>query len=170
MHRRFRYFADPVCAFALIAFAVNRFWLKPQGISGTFGQWYLNDVLCLPLFLPMILWLQRRMGLREHDGPPRAWEVLQHWAIFSILFEVILPHFPQYFLTAADPWDVVAYWVGGMGAWMWWNRRRLCLSLDAHELHWPFNLIDTPGIAGPDQHLPTRGGSQDFVAELINGR
>jgi hypothetical protein len=120
---QFRYLADPICMGAVVVYLVNRIWLKPLGISGTFGQWYLNDVLCLPLFLPVILWVQRRMGLREHDGPARVWEVLQHWGIFSILFEVILPRFPEYFRTTADAWDVVAYWVGGMGAWMWWRWR-----------------------------------------------
>jgi len=119
---RFRYFADPICISAIIIYAVNRFLLKPHGIGGTFGSWYLNDVLCLPLFLPMILYVQRRIGLRTHDGPPRMWEVLQHWAIFSVVFEIILPRFPQYFRTVADPMDVMAYLIGGMFAWMWWRR------------------------------------------------
>src|SRR6185436_6743501 len=76
---------------------------------------------CLPLFLPVILGLQRRVGLRNHDGPPRLWEVLQHWGIFSILVEVILPRFPQYFRTTGDAWDTVAYLLGGLAAWMWWS-------------------------------------------------
>ena len=123
--QRFRYFTDPICISALLIYPLNRWLLKPHGIGGTFGSCYLNDMLCLPLFLPMILWLQRRMGLRVHDGPPRVWEVLQHWAIFSILFEVILPRFPQYFRTVADPMDVVAYLVGGMMGWMWWRTGKI---------------------------------------------
>ena len=122
-HEKFRYLADPICLGAVVIYLVNRLWMKPFGISGTFGQWYLNDVLCLPLFLPVILWVQRRIGLRLHDGPPRVWEIFQHWAIFSIVFEVILPRWPQVFRTTADPWDVVAYLAGGMGAWMWWKGR-----------------------------------------------
>jgi len=122
---RFKYLADPVCIGSVVVYLVNRIWLKPSGISGTFGSCYLNDMLCLPLFLPMILWLQRRMGLRVHDGPPRVWEVLQHWAIFSILVEVLLPRFPQYFRTVADPMDVVAYLVGGMMGWMWWRTGKI---------------------------------------------
>ena len=120
--RRFQYLGDPVCIAAAIIYLVNRLYLKPHAMSGTFGEWYLNDVLCLPLFLPVILYVQRRMEVRFHDGPPRLWEVLQQWAIFSVLFEVILPRFPQYFRTTGDPWDVVAYLVGGMAAWLWWNR------------------------------------------------
>src|SRR5215211_5187572 len=115
MHKRpFRYLADPICISAMILYAANRWLLKPDGLSGTLGVWYLNDMLCLPLFLPVILGVQRRIGLRCHDGPPRMWEVLQHWAIFSVVFELILPRLPQYFKSVADPMDVVTYLIGGM--------------------------------------------------------
>jgi len=115
----------------MVIYAVNRWLLKPHGLSGTFGVWYLNDVLCLPLFLPMILYVQRRIGLRRHDGPPRMWEILQHWAIFSVVFEVILPRLPQCFRTTADPLDVLAYLIGGMMAWMWWRRSADHMSMTA---------------------------------------
>jgi hypothetical protein len=38
-------------------------------------------------------------------------------------FEVILPRFPQYFRTTADPLDVLAYLAGGTLAWIWWSFR-----------------------------------------------
>jgi hypothetical protein len=119
--RHFRYFADPICIAALIIYPINRWVLKPYGLSGAFGTCYLNDLLCLPLFLPMILYVQRRIGLRLHDGPPRMWEILQHWAIFSVLFEAILPRYPRYFRSVADPVDVVAYLAGGITAWLCWQ-------------------------------------------------
>src|SRR5207249_850406 len=119
--REFRYFADPVCITALLIYPLNRWLLKPHGIGGEFAVCYLNDILCLPLFLPMILYVQRRIGLRSHDGPPRMWEILQHWAIFSILFEVILPRYPKYFRSVADPLDVVAYMAGGIAGWLCWH-------------------------------------------------
>jgi len=121
LQRPFRYFADPICVSALVIYAANRWLLKPNDIGGTFGSCYLNDVLCLPLFLPMILRVQRWMRLRKHDEPPRMWEILQHWSIFSIVFEVILPMFPQSFRTTRDPMDVVAYLIGGVIAWLWWR-------------------------------------------------
>ncbi|HEV8379101.1 MAG TPA: hypothetical protein VGP99_09640 [Tepidisphaeraceae bacterium] len=40
---------------------------------------------------------------------------MQHWAIFSVVFEDILPRLLQYFKSVADPLDVVAYLVGGNG-------------------------------------------------------
>ncbi len=121
--RRFQYFADPVCIGSLLVYPLNRFYFKPHHIGGWFTHGYLNDVICLPLFLPMILYVQRLLGLRRHDGHPRWWEIAQHWAIFSVVFEVVLPRFPGSFDTTADPWDVVAYAAGGAAAGLWWRWR-----------------------------------------------
>lgn len=121
--RRFRYLADPACVGSLLLYAASRWLLKPHHIGGALTHDYLNDFLCLPLFLPMILWGQRRIGLRRHDAPPRLWEILQHAAVFSVIFEVVLPRYPEYFRTTADPFDAVAYFLGGLvAAWtIWWR-------------------------------------------------
>lgn len=123
-HGRFGYLADPICIASLLIYVVNRWYWKPRHIGGWFTHGYLNDVLCLPLFLPMILRAQQILGLRRHDDYPRLWEVLQHWAIFSIVFEVIIPRFPSRFDSTADPFDVLAYLAGGLLAWAWWSWRR----------------------------------------------
>ena len=101
--RPFRYFADSICIGSLLLYPLNRFYLKPHHIGGWFTHGYLNDVICLQLFLPMILFAQRVLGLRRHDGHPRAWEIAQHWAIFSVVFEEVLPRFGGTFDTTADP-------------------------------------------------------------------
>ena len=119
--RRFRYIADPVCIMSLLLYALNRFYLKPHHIGGWFTHGYLNDVLCLPLFLPMILRVQRLLGIRRHDDFPHVWELFQHWVIFSVVFEVILPRLPGTFDTTADPWDVVAYLAGAIVALCFWR-------------------------------------------------
>jgi len=120
----FRYYTDPVCIACLIIYPVNRWYLKPHHIGGWFTHGYLNDVMCLPLFLPMILYVQRLVGLRTHDGYPRWWEILQHWVIFSVVFELILPTMPGVFTHTQDPWNAVAYLVGGVLAGMIWNWRQ----------------------------------------------
>jgi hypothetical protein len=121
--RPFAYVADPVCVAAAILYALNRWFLKPHHIGGWFTAGYLNDVLCLPLFLPAILLAQRVVGVRPKNAYPRAWEMLQHWVIFSVAFEVVLPRFPRVYRTTADPLDVVAYLAGGLLAQAVWTGR-----------------------------------------------
>ncbi len=106
---------------SLAAYALWRFVLRPHGIQNNFTIAYLNDFLCLPLFLPISLYIQRCLRIRHHDAPPRLWEILQHWIIFSVLFEAILPCFPAQFHTTADPYDVLAYLAGGMTAAVCWR-------------------------------------------------
>jgi hypothetical protein len=119
----FRYYTDPICIACLIIYPINRWYLKPHHIGGWFTHGYLNDVMCLPLFLPMILYVQRLIGLRTHDGYPRWWEILQHWVIFSVVFELILPTTPRLFTHTQDPWNAVAYLVGGVIAGIIWKWR-----------------------------------------------
>ena len=119
---RFRYLLDPVFLVACLAYALNRLWLKPCGVGGWFSSSYLNDVLCLPIWVPVSLRLQRAVGARLAWCYPRLCEILLHWVVFSVLFEIVLPLFPQ-FKTTADPMDVLAYFVGGAAAWLIWRSR-----------------------------------------------
>ena len=116
----FRYLADPICIAALIIYPINRFVLKPHHIGGWFTHGYLNDVLCLPLFVPMILYFEHIIGLRKGRDFPRVWEIFQNFVAFTIVFQVITPRFPKTFITASDPWDILAYFIGGaLAGWYW---------------------------------------------------
>jgi len=120
--RRFAYWQEPLCVLAAAAYACNHFWWKPQTADGgAFVHCYLGDTLCLLVLLPVTLWLQRRLGLRRHDGAPTWREWLCHWALWSVCFEVIGPSLPLLAPGAVrDPWDVLAYAVGGaVGAVAW---------------------------------------------------
>ena len=127
--RPFRYLADPICIASILLYCLGRWYLKPHHIGGWFVHDYLNDLLCLPLFLPIILRLQSLVRIRRHNLPPTLFEVLHNWAIFSILFEVILPRLPAY-RTTADPWNVVAYLTGGLLAYAFWHRPRQLVRSD----------------------------------------
>jgi hypothetical protein len=113
---------DPICLLAIALFVVNRWWLKPAGVAPTFTHGYVNDLLCLPIFVPLSLLMQRWVRLRRHDRPPLAWEIVQHWIVFSVTFELIVPRLPG-FRSTADAWDVVAYLVGAAVAWIGWHWR-----------------------------------------------
>lgn len=124
----FTYVRDVVCITALVLYVVNRWLIKPWtlGIVPFFHD-YLNDILCIPLFLPPVLWIHKRIGLRPARWYPTAFEILFHLVVWSICFEVIAPSFPAIFRTTADPWDVAAYGVGaGIAGLVWgsWRDRR----------------------------------------------
>lgn len=118
----FRYCFDAVCIGSVLIYLVGRFYLRPRGIGGIWTASYLNDLLCLPIFVPFSLFLQRSMRLRKHDLAPTLFEILQHWAVFSIVFEVIVPRMPDQYQSTADVMDVVCYLVGGLLGWLIWGR------------------------------------------------
>jgi hypothetical protein len=120
-HRQFQYLADPACIISLLIYALNRHVLKPHHIGGWFTHGYLNDVLCLPLFVPMILYAQHLIGLRPHRRYPQFWEIFQNWAAFTIVFQLIIPRFPKTYISAGDPWDILAYLAGGVIAGYYWS-------------------------------------------------
>jgi len=120
--RPFRYLADPACITSLILYTLNRYLVKPHHIGGWFTHGYFNDVLCLPLFVPMILYAQHLIGLRRHARYPRIWEIFQIWASFVIVFQIVIPRFPKTFTTAGDPRDILAYLTGGIIAEFYWSR------------------------------------------------
>ena len=119
----FRYWRDPVCITACAAYAVNRWLLKPHFAMGSFMRGHFADVLLIPAALPLVLWLQRRLGLRTHDGPPGGGEILLHLAVWAFIAEGAGP-----FLThrgTADWRDVLAYSAGGAVCYVLWRRREI---------------------------------------------
>jgi hypothetical protein len=86
----------------------------------------------MPTALPVVLWIQRLVGLRKNDCPPSWPEIFLHLAVWSVMCKVIGPLFLN--VGVADPWDVLFFALGGLGAGLWWNRRALAPSPSRHEL------------------------------------
>lgn len=127
----FSYWRDGLFLAACSLYALNRWILKPR-IHSAFLHDHFNDLLLIPCALPLLLLLQRWLNLRLHDQPPTPGEIALYLVVWSILFEVIGPHImPR---AVGDPWDVVAYVVGGIIAGLWWHRRRLFRRASSHEL------------------------------------
>ncbi|MAD34684.1 MAG: hypothetical protein CMJ88_13145 [Planctomycetes bacterium] len=120
--RRFTYWQEPLCLLAVLLYSCNHFWLKAcVADKSSFVHCYLSDALCLPVLLPITLWLQRRLGLRAHDHAPSYYESAAHWALWTCCFELLGPAIPALAPGAvADPWDAVAYGAGGLlVTWSW---------------------------------------------------
>jgi hypothetical protein len=129
--KKFRYLGDGLFLISCSLYALNRWGIKPHTHNG-FLRFHFNDLLLMPCALPVLLWLQRIMNLRTIDGPP-TWNELALYTVFwSILFEVIGPHLIR--RTTGDPWDAVVYFIGGIGAGLWWNRHKLFSRWMADEL------------------------------------
>jgi len=104
-------------------FALNRWWIKPH-FSGAFWHSSLNDVLCLPVWMPVCVWLFARLRLRDFS-PPRPLEIAVCLLFWSVVFEVWLPHVSTFGkFSAGDPLDVLAYAGGGFLGWLWWEHLR----------------------------------------------
>lgn len=101
---------------------------------------YFGDVLCMPVCLPVTLWLQRQVGVRLHDCVPTGRELLLHWILWSCCFELLGPRLPLLAPGAVcDPLDTVAYAVGGLFAYIFWRsgaRRAVSLRSPVSVASW----------------------------------
>ena len=117
----FRYLRDPLFLTCFLLYFANRFIIK-RFVGGGFFHEHLNDLICLPFWVPIMLFLTRKAGLRDGDDPPRADEILIPLIVWSAVFELYLPHV-RYFqgLATADPTDIFWYTVGGLIASVAWQ-------------------------------------------------
>ncbi len=109
---------DPVCLSACLLYAAIR-WLVLPHMGGALLHGQLNDLLLIPAALPLVLWLQRLLGIRDHDRPPLWSEIGVHLVVWSLLFEVVGPRLMP---VTGDVLDVLAYATGGLASGLWWNR------------------------------------------------
>jgi len=128
----FRYWLDPLFLGCCALYVVNRWGVKPHFHVTFFHSW-LNDALLVPCALPLLLWVHARLGWRDSEAPPGAWEIITHLAGWSVLFEVIGPRFVHH--ATADILDVVAYTAGAAVAFLWWHRERFWQPATARVSH-----------------------------------
>jgi hypothetical protein len=123
---RYRYLKDPMFAGCVMLYLVNRWILKPF-LPNTFSVSYLNDLICIPFWVPIMLFIMRRMRLRKTDLPPQTNEIIIPLILWSIVFEVVLPVIPAFKgLATADPMDILCYTLGACIAAVIWRIRFSC--------------------------------------------
>lgn len=115
----FGFWCDPLCLLAVLSYAVNR-WLTHHGVTQPFFCGYFDDGLLIPAALPIVLGMQRGLGLRRHRLPPTWGEIFSHITVWAVICELVGPRWGHH--GVADGWDVVAYVVGGVFAGLWWHR------------------------------------------------
>lgn len=82
-------------------------------------QFYLNDLLVIPIVATLGMWLMRAV-LQQRDLILVRWQVIFTVAAFSIVFEMILPFLMKRY--TADPIDVLIYLIGGLFYWKMMNK------------------------------------------------
>jgi hypothetical protein len=117
----FAYLKDPLF---LTCFAV--YWVHRGAAACDWStpllRGYLNDVICAPFWVPILVWAIKKARLRRHDDPPNAVEIVIPVLIWTVLFEVVLPAQQTWNIpTVADPYDVLAYWLGALLAVFFWR-------------------------------------------------
>ena len=116
--KRFGYFRDELFLTAATCYGLNRWLVKPL-VASPFMRGQFNDLLLIPAALPVVLWVQRKLGLRTKDVPPSWSEIGFHLLVWSAICEYIGPMWLH--RGTSDLWDVAAYAVGGVAAGVWWN-------------------------------------------------
>ncbi len=118
---RFRYLRDPLFLVCLVLYFANRFVLKHL-VAGGFLHDHLNDLLCIPFWVPIMVFLMRKARLRGDDAPPHAEEILIPLVLWSAVFELYLPRV-EFFqgLAVSDHADILWYAVGALIASVVWG-------------------------------------------------
>ncbi len=126
---RYGYLRDPLFVSCVALYFVNRWMLKPL-FPCAFVNGYVNDLLCIPFWLPITLYLMRSLKLRGGDGPPDGGEIIVCLLVWSFVFELVVPQLRLFKGVAfTDPLDILAYTVGALLAavyWRIWYGRSAC--------------------------------------------
>lgn len=120
---RYGYLRDPVFVSAFLLYWLNRLAIKPFTDVG-FVHNHFNDFLCIPLFVPVVVFVARSCALRTHDRPPEVLEIFLPLLVWSIMFELVLPASPFWSQWAVgDPIDILWYSIGAFVASLCWTRQ-----------------------------------------------
>ena len=120
-HKTFGYLKDPVFRGALALYSVTLLVRLTVG-GGRFIEGYVNDLLCVGVWVPVLVWTTQRLNLRGYDGPPTGGEVAAAVIVWSVMFELLLPRCPGIGSRhVADPLDVVAYAAGALVCALAWR-------------------------------------------------
>jgi hypothetical protein len=121
--KSFRYLRDPLFLFCVVIYFLNRLILKPY-LPNAFSQFYLNDLICIPVWLPIMLFAMRKTGLRQDDRPPTWYEVSIPLLVWSFAFELIAPYTQTFRgIAFGDHIDILCYACGGLVGAIFWSLR-----------------------------------------------
>ena len=105
----------PFSLVALFVYSMNKVgYVFPDLI-----QFYLNDLLVVPIVATLGMWLMRWV-LQQRDLVLVQWQVIFIVVAFSVVFEMVLPFLMKRY--TGDPIDVLMYFIGGLFYWKIMNK------------------------------------------------
>jgi len=117
----FRYLTDPLFRLCFVLYFVNRLVIKPW-FPNTFSHSYFNDLICLPFWVPIMLTIMRKTGIRRIDIPPTGMELIIPLLLWSWTFELFLPQLSFFaHRTTSDYHDILFYTAGAALAAIAWR-------------------------------------------------
>ncbi|MEZ6125058.1 MAG: hypothetical protein R3C49_18080 [Planctomycetaceae bacterium] len=118
----FRHLQDRLFLLSLLLWVGGRL-LKEFCVSPPFVRCYLNDLICIPFWLPIMTFVLSRIGLRLADRCPAPMEIALTLVTFAIVFEFLMPAMDAFRGQAIhDPNDILCYAVGAFVADEYWRR------------------------------------------------
>lgn len=82
---------------------------RRQGLLSGWVDWYLADLICMPILLGGVLMVQRRLR-GSCDWCLPWWHGLLAAVAYGLYFEILLPYFKP--TAVGDLWDIVCYLLG----------------------------------------------------------
>ncbi len=117
----FLYLKDPLFLCSFVLYFLNRYGFE-RFLEIDFFSSYVNDLICIPFWVPIMLYIQQKIGLRVDNSPPKYYEIIIPVITWSWIFEVFLPRNPVIGdLAIADPYDIICYCLGGLIAGIIWR-------------------------------------------------
>lgn len=119
---RYSLFRDRLFLASCIICIINRGLIKPNTSIEFFHQ-HLNDLLCFPIWIPVLVSLLVLLRLRPKGEPPHSYEILIPLLLWSWTFEAWLPTTSVLAgVTIADHRDIIWYAVGALVGTIYWRR------------------------------------------------
>lgn len=118
---KFRYLLDPLFLICFGLYFVNRWVLEIQ-MPRSFFTNHLNDLMCIPFCVPIMLFILRRLRLRPDDSSPHSYEIIVPLVLWGLVFEIWLPTITAFRgLATPDHRDVLCYTLGALIAGVVWK-------------------------------------------------
>ncbi len=119
--RDFKYLQDRLFLGSGVVYLLNLLFISNWQWAGqSIARNFLNDLLLVPVALPLILFSSHILKIRSGSSPPTLLEIFIPTTIWAIAFEFVGPN--VFNKGTSDSLDIAAYFLGGCVAWGVWNR------------------------------------------------